>query len=181
MKTIVGLIVTVLVLGTMVGCQATPTEPAPTPTPTPTPIPSPIPESTPTPTPTPTSTPTPTPTPVPTPTPTPSSPYAIVDKAFEADYKGDCDTDVQITKVNGDVFSIKGNEGGGISIRDGQMVLWGYGAKHTWIGKLVYAGYTFDSDANDPLQFRVDREKGYVYVKGKGVVIEPDGKKVSLP
>jgi hypothetical protein len=64
---------------------------------------------------------------------------------------------------------------------NGYLILWGYGAKHTWIGKSVYAGYTFDSDANDPLQFRIDREKGYVYVKGKGVVIEPDGKEVSLP
>jgi hypothetical protein len=59
--------------------------------------------------------------------------------------------------------------------------LWCYGAKHTWIGKLTYAGYTFASDENDPLQFVVDKNKGYAYIKGKGAVTLPDGTIVPLP
>jgi len=115
---------------------------------------------------------------------TTSSPYAIIDKAFEAIYKSDCVTDVPVTGKNDYVQLLLDVPYEDFTIYvgdDGRIVLWGYGVKHTWIGKSVYAGYTFDSDANDPLQFRVDREKGYVYVKGKGVVIEPDGKEVSLP
>ena len=123
---------------------------------------------------------TPTPPTAPKPKTAPSL-YTITDKAFRAVQEVDCVTDVQIIEVNDNQFLLKAGEGGGLQIIMGEMVLWGYGAKHTWIGKLVYAGYTFDSDANDPLQFMVDKEKGYIYVKGKGVVIEPDGKKVSLP
>jgi hypothetical protein len=58
-------------------------------------------------------------------------------------------------------------------------VYWCRGAKHTWIGRLTYEGYTFDSDDADPLQFMVT-EKGYIYVKGKGMVTMPDGKAVKL-
>ncbi len=151
---------------------ATPTPIPPTPTftpvpPTATPIP---PTATPTLVP-----PTPTFTPVP-PTATPA-PFAIQDKAFEADYKGACETDAKIMAVHGTSFSVKGS----VSIRDGRFTLWCYGAKHTWIGKLTYAGYTFASDANDPLQFVVDQYKGYAYVKGKGTVTFPDGTTVTLP
>ena len=63
----------------------------------------------------------------------------------------------------------------------GQSALWCYGAKHTWIGNISYAGYTFDSDKEDPLQFRVDKVEGYVYVKGEGTVTMPDGSIIKLP
>jgi len=63
---------------------------------------------------------------------------------------------------------------------NGGWAVFCYGAKHTWIGTLTYAGYTFASDANDPLKFIVDENKGYVYVGGKGSVTSPDGSIINL-
>jgi hypothetical protein len=118
---------------------------------------------------------TPTKTPIP-PTPTPKS-FVLSDTAFEADYKDTCETNVQITEVNGTSLSVSGD----ISMRNSKFVIWCYGAKHTWIGTLTYAGYTFASDASDPLQFIIDQNRGYVYIGGKGSVTSPDGVVVSLP
>ncbi len=170
--------------------EAAPEAATPEPTPTSTPVPptatpEPAPTSTPVP---PTATPIPptaTSTPVPpTPTFTPVPPavtpvsYAIQDDAFAADYEGECTTDARIVSVEGDLFSM---DGWSITIIDGRPRLWCYGAKHTWVGELTYAGYTFASDDNDPLQFTVDEEKGYVYIAGKGTVTLPDGTSVTLP
>jgi len=151
----------------------------PEPTSTPTPIP-PTPTLTATPTPTPTSTPTPTPTPVP-PTATPKpEPLVLHGEAFEADTQDSCSVDVAITQVTGDTFRIK-ILSGSIPIREGGLTIWCYGAKHTWMGNLTYGNYTFDSDDNSPLQFILDRVKGYTYLSGKGSVTQPDGKTVELP
>jgi hypothetical protein len=141
-----------------------------TPTSTPTLIPV---TSTSTITPTITNTPYPTPNP---PTETPE-PFVIQDSKFEADYKGDCSTDASITSVQGTTFEAKGN----ISMRDGRFSLWCYGARHTWVGTLTYAGYTFASDESDPLQFELTKDNGYVYIKGKGTVTRPDGTQAVLP
>ncbi len=103
--------------------------------------------------------------------------FAIRDSHFEAEYKGDCKTEANIISVEGDTFSV----GGQVSIRYGEFVVWCYGAKHTWIGTLTYAGYTFASDENTPLQFMVSEDQGYVYVDGKGTVTFPDGSVVTLP
>ena len=142
------------------------------------------------PTPTPTSTPTPTPTPVPptaTPTPVPPTatpkpePLVIKGDAFEADSQSACpNVDVAITDVVGDGLRIQVLSGS-IAIRAGGLTIWCYGAKHTWMGKLTYGGYTFDSDENSPLQFTLDSRKGYIYLSGKGNVTQPDGKIVELP
>jgi hypothetical protein len=104
-----------------------------------------------------------------------------VDKAFEAVYRGDCNTDIKIVSINDKGQLVNATDSGIISIRNGKNVLWGYGAKHTWIGKLTYAGYTFDSDANNPLQFMVDKYKGYIYIKGKGKVTQPDRNVIIFP
>jgi hypothetical protein len=133
----------------------------------------PRPTSTPSPTSTPRATSTPTPLP---PTPTPKF-FALTDQAFEAKYKDTCQTDVQITAVKGTSFTIKGK----ISMRNNQWVIWCYGAKHTWIGTLTYAGYTFASDTVDPLQFVIDQNRGYVYLAGKGSVTSPGGTVTNLP
>jgi len=105
------------------------------------------------------------------------APFAINDNHFIADHKGPCKTDAHIKSVNGSSFGV----GGQISIINGQHTLWCYGAKHTWIGKLTYAGYTFDSDKDSPLQFVIDKDTGYLYVKGQGTVIFPNGKVKKLP
>jgi hypothetical protein len=70
----------------------------------------------------------------------------------------------------------KGND-----VKEKDMLLWCNGATHKWIGKFIYSGYTFDSDKENPLQFRVDKDKGYVYVGGRGTVTTPDGMVVKLP
>jgi len=128
----------------------------------------------------PTHTPTATPTSVP-PTATPKpEPLVIEGEAFEADVQGTCSTDVAITEVVGDALRIQVLSGS-ISIREGGLTIWCYGAKHTWIGTLTYGGYTFESDEDDPLQFILDRNKGYSYLAGKGRVIQPDGRSVELP
>lgn len=118
---------------------------------------------------------TPSQTPLPTATATPKF-FIITDSAFEPSYKNSCTSDVRITGVEGTRFTIKGT----IAFVQGGLVWWCYDAKHTWIGTLTYAGYTFASDADDPLQFMVT-PKGYVYVKGKGTVTLPGGSVVALP
>jgi hypothetical protein len=133
----------------------------------------PLPTSTPLPTNTPLATPTKTPIP---PTPTPKT-FILTDSAFEASLKDTCNTDVRITEVNGTSLSVSGT----ISMRNGKFVIWCYGAKHTWVGTLTYADYTFASDAADPLQFIIDKNRGYVYLSGKGSVTAPDGTVTDLP
>jgi len=61
------------------------------------------------------------------------------------------------------------------------VLLWCNGAIHTWIGKFSYGGYVFDSSETAPLQFKVTKESGYVYVGGKGSVTGPKGKAIRLP
>ena len=153
-----------------------------TPNPTPTPVP---PTSTPTsePTPTPTNEPTPTATPLPTATP---EPFAVQDKAFEAEYENhkiDCENKVDVEihlAENGELYFLFGGQMM-IPLRGSDFVLWCYGAEHTWMGESTYAGYTFASDENNPLRFRVDKDAGYLYVSGEGAVTMPDGTRVTLP
>lgn len=106
-----------------------------------------------------------------------SATFAIKDEKFKADFKGECNTDAIIVDVKGNSFTVKGT----MSIRSGKSTLWCYGAMHTWTGKLAYEGYTFASDKKDPLKFRLDKDKGYVYISGKGTVTFPNGKVIKLP
>ena len=127
-------------------------------------------------TPTPTAEPTPTPTVVPTAEPTPRA-FVITDSNFVPGVPDSCDGDSQITAVSGTGLTVSGT----ISMINSQFVVFCYGAKTTWIGTLTYVGYTFASDAADPLQFTVVRDQGYVYTGGKGTVTSPDGSVVTLP
>ena len=122
-------------------------------------------------------TPSPSPTPAPTPTPTPR-PLVINDPAFVPDVPNSCDGDIQIKGVNGTTLSVGGTK---LPMINSKFVVFCYGAKHTWIGTLTYAGYTFASDATDPLQFEVVQDQGYVYTAGTGTVTSPDGSVVTLP
>jgi hypothetical protein len=178
-------VVLAIILLLTLGCSFGPLfKPASTKTPTATSTPKPT--ATPLPTvtftPQPTSTPTPTETPIPpaTATPLPTAtpvPFAIQDEKFVG-YLQDCKTDIDVTGINNDTFSIKVNTT--ISMIKGGWAIFCWGAKHTWVGTLTYAGYTFASDADHPLQFVVDEKKGYLYVAGKGTVTLPDGKTVEL-
>jgi len=70
-----------------------------------------------------------------------------------------------------------------MSMKDGNFepVFWADGIQHTWVGKLNIMGYVFDGDQNDPLQFKIDKNRGYVYLKGKGTVTLPNKETVVLP
>jgi hypothetical protein len=106
---------------------------------------------------------------------TPKS-FVIQGEDFEADYKGDCNTDAIIYSVNGSNFEV----GGTLSLRNGEWVLFCYGAKHTWTGTQTYAGYVFESSENKPLIFLVTID-GYKYISGDGTISSPDGHVTKLP
>jgi len=56
---------------------------------------------------------------------------------------------------------------------------WHEGARHTLKGTIRIQGYTFVSDATDPLVFRM-ASKAYVYERGRGTVITPKGERIVL-
>jgi hypothetical protein len=106
-----------------------------------------------------------------------SSSFVIKDLKADENYQGDCQAELTFYSVNnGMVVSI----GSRPTDSNGNSSSWCNGAKHTWIGKVSYNGYVFDSDENSPLQFKLDKS-GYVYIAGKGSVTMPDGTTVTLP
>ncbi len=66
-------------------------------------------------------------------------------------------------------------------LKDGFPSIWCHGLSHQFIGTVSLYGFTFNSDASEPLKFMVDRKKGYYYISGKGTVTDPDGKVTTLP
>ncbi len=58
---------------------------------------------------------------------------------------------------------------------DVKNTAWFAGAEHTIVGKVQIAGWTFQSDPAGPLVFKLVRDKGYVYQRGAGRVIGPQG------
>ena len=54
------------------------------------------------------------------------------------------------------------------------------GARHTIIGKVEMGGYIFQSSDDDPLVFKVDYKKGYVYQSGTGTVTKQNGELINL-
>lgn len=61
-----------------------------------------------------------------------------------------------------------------------KSMTWCPGARHTIKGTLQVHGYTFTSDQNNPLVFRLVAGQGYVYEKGQGTVITPSKERVRL-
>jgi hypothetical protein len=105
-----------------------------------------------------------------------SSSFVIKDLNADENYQGKCNVELTFSSANGQV---KGSGNMSTDI-NGYSSAWCEGAKHTYEGKIIYNGYTFDSDVSSPLQFRVDKT-GYVYVAGKGSITIPDGTIISLP
>ena len=115
-----------------------------------------------------------------TPTPTPRF-FAIQSEDF--DQREAClePTVLEISREAGHSnLSIK-VVSGSLTIKRGQFIVFCYEAMHIWVGTATYSGYTFASDEGDPLQFQVTRDRGYVYLQGKGTVRMPDGTVVHLP
>jgi len=108
-------------------------------------------------------------------------PFVIKDKRLlDASGPDPCHTDVEIRTSIDQGYRVKGR----VEVLGGKLGMWCNGAKHTWIGKhenIEGAITTLESDKDDPLQFRVDKNRGYVYVKGKGSLVMPDGKSIKLP
>jgi hypothetical protein len=92
-----------------------------------------------------------------------------------------CVTDAEIMASSSQGYQIRGV----VHFSSGQSHLWCNGAKHTWIGRheniQMGAIAVIDSDRTTPLQFKIEKEKGYIYQKGKGRVTMPDGKVITLP
>ena len=51
---------------------------------------------------------------------------------------------------------------------------------YTFIGTVRLLKYTFSSDEKDPLVFKLVKDKGLVYVKGKGTITTSEGKKITV-
>lgn len=100
-------------------------------------------------------------------------PFAIGEKKFIPKDKNDCITDTKVS-MEGKTYAFDGL----LDVRHGNYC---HKAKHTLIGEVTLFEYVFNSDKNDPLQFIVDKDRGYVYVKGKGTITTPSGKKTILP
>jgi hypothetical protein len=92
------------------------------------------------------------------------------------------DGKVQISQKSDGSYHISGNVTVRFNPSGGyDQTIWADGVTHTWVGKVTYEGYVFDSDGSKPLVFRVDKDNGYTYVGGKGTVTEPNGKSTTLP
>ena len=110
-------------------------------------------------------------------------PFTIKDKKFKADDVCDAIEEVKIElKMENNKLVMKPLTEFHVYMRKtGMPSAWCHGIKNIWKGKTSYAGYTFDSSKDDPLQFKVDRNKGYYYLKGERTVTRPDGKVIKLP
>jgi hypothetical protein len=52
---------------------------------------------------------------------------------------------------------------------------------YTFLGKVRLMNHTFISDEKAPLVFKMVKNKGFVYVSGKGSVETPKGAKIAIP
>ncbi len=100
----------------------------------------------------------------------------LIDKSARHD-----DGNVRVSQNADGSYHITGQVMVSFTPDGGSQNIWADGVTHTWIGRVSYNGYIFDSDQNKPLSFRVDKDHGYTYVGGKGTVTAPDGKSTTLP
>ena len=108
-------------------------------------------------------------------------PFTIKHEKFAADDACDAEGTIELRMEGGKLRSVTGSDFQVFMRKSGFPSAWCHGVRHVWKGKATYEGYTFESSPDDPLQFVVDRSKGYVYVEGKGTVTTPEGKVVDLP
>jgi hypothetical protein len=99
--------------------------------------------------------------------------FSINEGDFIPEYKEECNTNIKLRMEDGKYMA-----DGMHSVKGGNYC---HKARHTLIGEVIIFNYLFKSDKDDPLQFVVDKEKGYVYVNGKGTITKPDGKIIKLP
>jgi len=111
--------------------------------------------------------------------------FAITDEEFiDQSVPNGYDSHVAIKEGEGDGVILSTppeRDSWKLGVYNGKQVLFSNGSTHTWLGKTKMFNYVFDSEKDNPLQFRVERGKGYVYIKGIGTVTTPDGKLIRLP
>jgi hypothetical protein len=52
---------------------------------------------------------------------------------------------------------------------------------YTFLGTVRLSKHVFSSDDKEPLVFKLVKDKGFVYLQGKGKVTFPDGKTIKIP
>jgi hypothetical protein len=107
--------------------------------------------------------------------------FAIQEESFIDRTAGPDAGVIQISTTPTGDLHVQGKVTFRMGARGFEPVFWAPGVTHTWVGKNNILGYTFNSDTDWPLVFKVDEKKGYRYLRGKGSVTMPDGKVVSLP
>ena len=55
------------------------------------------------------------------------------------------------------------------------------GSTYTFVGTVRLVKHVFSSNEKDPLVFKLVKDKGFVYQKGKGKVTLPDGESITIP
>lgn len=84
-------------------------------------------------------------------------------------------------ELKGDDYSASGT----VMITIKGPVVWCRGALHTWLGGShavsTRAIRTIESDAQNPLQFRIEENSSYRYLKGRGSITMRDGSLVKYP
>jgi hypothetical protein len=105
-----------------------------------------------------------------------SQPFALAAKAFQPVVTEKCGTNSVMTGVTKEGLQVNGS----IAVINGNLAVFCPGARHTWKGTIAFGGYTFASEASNPLVFKVTQSDGYVYVSGKGVVKNSDGMSIRL-
>jgi len=110
-----------------------------------------------------------------------SGTFTIKNKNFRATDICDGTGTLEIYMENGAVQAKAQDEIQTHMLKSGFPSVWCHGLTHQFVGTVKVSDYTFESDANEPLQFMVDRNKGFYYVSGKGTVTDPDGKVTTLP
>jgi len=61
-----------------------------------------------------------------------------------------------------------------------ETLQWSPNTRHVLIGKNELKGFTFDGDPEYPLTFKLIKDKGYVYLCGRGTVTDKSGKTVRI-
>lgn len=117
-----------------------------------------------------------------TPTSDAQEPFSIKDERLSPDSSAPdpCRTDAEIWSSSSQGYETSGT----VEMSNSQFYMWCNQAKHTWIGRhenIRGAIPVIDSSKDDPLQFKVDKEKGYVYQKGTGTVTLLDKRVIELP
>ena len=107
--------------------------------------------------------------------------FTIEDEDFTASNACDGEGTLEFRMESGELRVTARDDVQTFMRQSGMPSAWCHDLRHVWIGEATYAGYTFKSSPDDPLQFVVDRDKGYYYEQGTGTVTTPDGEVVTLP